>query len=116
VLQRDVLGRLSLLTGPGAAESLLQFLVIVTSYVQVRTVAPLNPVSTIVSFPVAELPLNVIVVEMVDMTGVPATVIVQRIETVHVAESTFVVHPEAPLAGAVPLSPQITSLPLIVIV
>ena len=46
----------------------------------------------------------------------PPLLTAQFVETVHVAEFTFVVHPEPPSAGAEPLSPEIVSLPLIVIV
>jgi hypothetical protein len=84
------------------------------SYVQLATVAPLESVSRIVSLPTAELPLKVNVVEMVEEK--PPLLIAQSIENVHVAELTFVVHPEPPSTGAEPLSPEIVSLPLITIV
>jgi hypothetical protein len=83
-----------------------------TSYVQLETVVPLESVSRIVSLPAAELPLNVNDVEKV--VAKPPAAIVQFVENVQVAEFTSVVHPEPPSAGALPLSPERVSLPLIV--
>jgi hypothetical protein len=84
------------------------------SYVQFERVLPVESVELIVSLPVAELPLNVKVVEKVDVN--PPAAVVQSVLNVQVEEFTFVVHPRPASAEPKPLSPEMVSFPLIVIV
>jgi hypothetical protein len=84
------------------------------SYVQLDRTLPVESVELIVSLPEGELPLKVNVVEIVEVK--PPTAKVQFVETVHVEELTFVAQPAPPSAGLEPLSPEMVSLPLIVMV